>query len=245
MKDITALLCWGRPKQYQKSLLYLCSLIKEIVYRSHKFLGFCIFSMMASQWDFSRGIALHCIALLLAAHAKGQESVPVTWAVDVATKDNSHHLGSICWSPIRSLPWTGLSVAQLHPILDVVCFRRASSHASQQHSSAQCAPSWLQRQQCSASPHRQRDHHSPPETCLLFHFHSPRTGLAFLAKVDSGMEVHNFVLPPPFPPPNLWTSWCPGFSWDRVGWFHQLWSARWRSQSLLSSFMFGENLLRT
>lgn len=168
--------------------------------------GICIFPTMGSQQNSSRDVALQdCTALLLVAHAKGQERVPVTCAIGVVAGDISYHLWRTCRSPTQTLPWTVLaaSVTHPHPILGAVLFRRASSHPSLRHSSAQHAPRRLGGWQCSARPHHRRDCCGRTESRSLLRFHSPRAGLAVLANAGSKTEVCNFILPPPFPPPNL------------------------------------------
>lgn len=184
--------------------LFAGSLIKARDFTCQQIFGVCIFAMVGTQQNYSGDVALlGCTALLLVAHAKGQEHVPVTRAIDAATEDLSLYLGRTCRSP--TLPWMVLaaSAAQPHPILGVVHFQRASSHPSLRQSSAQCAPSRLSGQQCSARPHWQRDHRSWLEIRLLCCFHSPRAGLVFLANTGRETEVCIFILPPPFPPTNL------------------------------------------
>ena len=185
--------------------LFSSSLIKVRDFTCQQIFGICIFPTMGSQRNYSRDVALlDCTALLLVAHGKGQERVPVTRAIDVATEDISHHLEKICRSLTRTLPWMVLaaSVVQPHPILGMVHFRRASSHPSLQQISAQRAPSRLHRWHCSAGPHRQRDHRSQPASfAALLSQSKSRTG--FSGQQGSKTEVCNFILPPPFPPPNL------------------------------------------
>lgn len=215
--------------------LFAGSLIKVRDFTCQQIFGIFIFPTMGSQWNYSGDVALlGCTALPLVAHAKGQERVPVRCAVDMVTEDISHHLGKTCRSLNQTLPWTvpAASVVQPHPILGMVHFRRASSHPTLQHSSAQHAPSRLSGRQHSASPHHQRDRCSRSLLC----FHSSGAGLAVPANTGSKPEVCDFILPPPFPPPPA----C-----ERAGGFHQLWPAEWRSQSLLRSCTFCENHLRT
>lgn len=112
-------------------------------------------------------------------------------AVDVVTEDISHHLGKTCRSLNQTLPWTvpAASVVQPHPILGMVHFRRASSHPTLRHSSAQRAPSRLSGRQRSASPHHQRDRCSRS----LLRFHSPGAGLAVPTNAggkNRGLRLH-------------------------------------------------------
>lgn len=169
--------------------LFAGSLMKGRDFTWQQIFGLCIFPTTGSQRNYSRAVALlDCTALLLVAHAKGQEHVPVARAID-------GHRGH--------LPSPGGRPAGPRPNHYLERFQRRLCRS--------LAPSLAQfgskKRRRSAHPHHQRDRRSWLESRSLLCSHSPREGLAFLGNAGSDTEVCNFILPPPFPPHHLWTRW--------------------------------------
>lgn len=141
----------------------------------------------------------------------------MTWAIDVAAEDISHHLGEDLQVPDPATTLSGSSgacaAASPHPWHSSV---PKSGGAQPVPIISETAAVGWRVVRCFALTVREKD------------------WLFWATRAATQRFATSFCLLPSHP-----------VTCEPAGWFHQLWPAAWRSQSLLSSCVFRENHLKT
>lgn len=186
--------------------LFAGSLMKGRDFTWQQIFGLCIFPTTGSQRNYSRAVALlDCTALLLVAHAKGQEHVPVARAIDVATEDISHHLGEDLQVPDPTTTLNGSSgvcaAASPHPWHSSV---PKSGGAQPIPIISETATVGWRAVRCFALTVREKD------------------WLFWATRAATQRFATSFCLLPSRP-----------ITCEPAGWFHQLWPAAWRVSKLI------------